>query len=65
MARAATPGTHPRFVAMITELVLERAGEEPGGAALGGMAPGPDTCPGGCCRPRAAAHGAGRPGASA
>jgi protoporphyrin/coproporphyrin ferrochelatase len=27
LARAATPGTHPRFVSMITELVRERAGE--------------------------------------
>jgi protoporphyrin/coproporphyrin ferrochelatase len=64
LARAATPGTHPRFVSMITELVRERTGEEPGRAALGGMPPGPDTCPDGCCRPRPAAHGAGRPGGS-
>jgi ferrochelatase len=65
VARAATPGTHPRFVSMITELVRERAGGEPARAALGGMASGPDTCPGGCCRPRPAAYGAGRPGGSA
>ena len=64
-ARAATPGSHPRFVSMITELVRERTGEEPARAALGGMAPGPDTCQAGCCRPRPAAHGAGRPGGSA
>jgi hypothetical protein len=50
---------------MITELVRERTGEEPARAALGGMAPGKDTCPGGCCRPRPAAGGAGRPGGSA
>jgi ferrochelatase len=64
LARAATPGTHPQFVSMITELVRERVGEEPARAALGGMAPGPDTCPDGCCRPRPAAHGPGGPGGS-
>jgi ferrochelatase len=73
LARAATPGTHPGFVSMITELVRERAddavrvrGERPTAqAALGVMAPGPDTCPDACCRPQPAAHGAGRPGGSA
>jgi ferrochelatase len=64
LARAATPGTHPQFVSMITELVRERAGEEPARATLGGMAPGPDVCPDGCCRPRAAVPGPGRPGGS-
>ena len=65
LARAATPGTHPRFVSMITELVRERTGEEPGRAALGGLAAGPDAYPDGCCRPRPATHGAGRPGGRA
>jgi ferrochelatase len=89
LARAATPGTHPHFVSMITELVRERAGDAGGEragdtgreragegtrgggdgpalrSALGGMGPGPDTCPGGCCRPRPAARGAGRPGGAA
>ncbi|HXZ72802.1 MAG TPA: ferrochelatase [Streptosporangiaceae bacterium] len=80
LARAATPGTHPHLVSMITELVRERAGEGThgggdgarGGAggsalrtALGGMGPGPDDCPDGCCRPRPAARGAGRPGGAA
>jgi len=64
LARAATPGTHPQFVSMITELVRERAGEEPARATLGGLAPGPDICPDGCCRPRPAGPGAGRPGGS-
>jgi ferrochelatase len=62
LARAATPGTHPQFVSMITELVRERTGEEPARAALGGLAPGPDTCPDGCCRARPAGPGPGRPG---
>jgi ferrochelatase len=81
VARAATPGTHPQFVSMIAELVRERAGgtgrERAGDgtrgdgdrpaprAALGGLGPGPDTCPYGCCRPRPAAPGTGRPGGAA
>jgi ferrochelatase len=52
-ARAATPGTHPRFAAMITELVRERIAlpEEPGPqAALGVMGIPHQTCPEDCCR---------------
>jgi protoporphyrin/coproporphyrin ferrochelatase len=47
--RAATPGTHPRFVAMVRELLLERddGAERP---ALGTLGPRPDTCAGTCCR---------------
>jgi ferrochelatase len=47
-ARAATPGTDPRFVAMITELVRERTCDLPR-RALGSLGPGPDACPPGCC----------------
>jgi ferrochelatase len=48
--RAATPGTDPRFVGMITELVRERLdGTRP--AALGSLGPACDTCPAGCCVP--------------
>jgi len=73
LARAATPGTHPRFVSMITELVGERArgpapagGERPAAPrALGVMGPGPDVCPEACCRPQPRDHGAGRPGGTA
>jgi ferrochelatase len=74
LARAATPGTHPRFVSMITELVRERTGQPAAGQALpgnsgqpvprpalGGLGPGPDACPRGCCVPARA----GRPGAGA
>ena len=47
-ARAATPGTDPRFVSMITDLVCERLdGTVP--LALGALGPGPDACPAGCC----------------
>ena len=64
MARAATPGTDPRFVSMITELVVERRSQPAQVQALGSLPPGPDFCPNDCCRMpaarRAAAPGAGR-----
>jgi protoporphyrin/coproporphyrin ferrochelatase len=47
-ARAATPGTDPRFVSMITDLVLERTDGAPA-AALGTLGAGPDACPADCC----------------
>ncbi|HCU93726.1 MAG TPA: ferrochelatase [Actinobacteria bacterium] len=55
LARAATPGTHPRFVSMITELVRERS-EEPGERLASPRAPGllppaPGICQNACCRP--------------
>jgi protoporphyrin/coproporphyrin ferrochelatase len=48
LARAATPGTDPRFVSMIAELVRERL-EGTAPAAIGPMGAGPDVCPAGCC----------------
>jgi ferrochelatase len=48
MERAATPGTHPKFVAMVRDLLLERHGTER--AALGTLGPRPDTCAATCCR---------------
>jgi protoporphyrin/coproporphyrin ferrochelatase len=59
-ARAATPGRHPRFASMITELVRERLclPDTPGAdhlvpdgepAALGTMGVPSQTCPAGCC----------------
>lgn len=54
-ARARTAGTHPAFVRMIRELVLERvAGAER--RALGARGPRADACAPDCC-----ASGAGRP----
>jgi protoporphyrin/coproporphyrin ferrochelatase len=48
LARAATPGTDPRFVAMITELVRERLGQAtPRG--IGDLGPALGTCGSGCC----------------
>ena len=53
-ARAATPGTDPRFASMITELVRERLAlpaEVPGPpAALGTVGIPDQTCPAECCR---------------
>jgi ferrochelatase len=62
MARAATPGTHPRFLSMITELVSERRGQLGSAHALGSLAPGPNFCQNDCC-PQPAIRRAGRPGA--
>jgi ferrochelatase len=73
-ARAATPGSHPRFVSMITELVQERLAlpddtapdnPEPDSTvpdypALGTMGVPSHDCPAGCCR----YVPAGRPGGS-
>lgn len=53
MVRAGTSGTHPAFVAMIRELVLERAAVERGESvqrpALSPLGPLHDRCPAGCC----------------
>ena len=48
LVRAATAGTHPAFVSMVGELVRERT-DGARRRCLGARAPGPDTCPGGCC----------------
>jgi ferrochelatase len=49
MVRAGVIGTHPRFVAMIRELVCERIEEQPKRLALGTLGPSPDDCAGECC----------------
>jgi ferrochelatase len=49
MVRAATVGTHPRFVRMIRELVQERLSENPERPALGSLGPSHDVCPVDCC----------------
>ena len=56
MVRAATVGTHPRFVAGIRELIAERLDPGAGRPALGDDGPSHDVCPVGCCLP-----GSGRP----
>ncbi|MBR7836233.1 ferrochelatase [Actinospica durhamensis] len=62
MARAATPGTRPDFVALVRDLLTERAAVERGEtvtrAGLSGLGAMPDLCAPGCCpNPR----GAGKP----
>ncbi|MCI0361405.1 MAG: ferrochelatase [Planctomycetaceae bacterium] len=48
--RAGTVGTHPRFVRMIRELVVERMADNPQRFALGALGPSHDVCPTDCCR---------------
>ena len=59
MVRAATVGTHPRFVGMIRELIEERLSDAPQRLALGTLGPKEDVCPDDCCvytpRPKAGA----------
>ena len=63
--RAATPGTHPRFVAMVRELLVERAateaGRHPSRPSCGGRQPSWDVCPTGCCADPRANPDAARP----
>jgi len=49
MIRAATVGTHPAFVKMIRELILERIEPERERRALGPRGPSHDFCPVDCC----------------
>jgi protoporphyrin/coproporphyrin ferrochelatase len=49
MKRAGTVGTHPAYVDMVRELIVERMTDAPGRAALGSLGPNPDTCPAECC----------------
>lgn len=62
MIRAKTAGTHPKFVAMIVELIRERIDAGAERLALGQYGPSHDVCPVDCCpapRPRpipAASH---------
>ena len=49
MVRAGTVGTHPRFVQMIRELVVERLHPEKPRLAVGQWGPSPDVCSADCC----------------
>jgi ferrochelatase len=49
MVRAATVGTHLRFIRMIRELVEERMTDWPQRLALGTLGPSHDVCPEDCC----------------
>jgi len=59
MARAATVGTHPRFVDTIRELILERMENQPA-RSLGVLPAPPTVCAPGCC-PRPVRPAAGEP----
>ena len=50
MVRASTAGTHPAFVKMIRELMLERIDNSPA-RSLGSRGPVRDVCPADCCLP--------------
>jgi protoporphyrin/coproporphyrin ferrochelatase len=47
--RGRTAGTHPRFVSMIRELIIERISGSPHRPALGCYGPSHDVCPIDCC----------------
>jgi ferrochelatase len=49
LMRAATVGTHPRFVQMIRELIVERMSDAPVRLAVGEFGPSHDVCPADCC----------------
>lgn len=51
MVRASTVGSHPDFIGMIRELILERMEERHPRKASGALGPSPDVCPAGCCLP--------------
>ena len=55
MVRAGTVGTHPAYVAMVRELIVERLSVDAPRRALGSLGPSHDRCPADCCLP-------GRPG---
>ncbi len=49
LQRVPTVGTHPRFVQMIRELIVERMTDEPERLVLGEMPPSHDVCAADCC----------------
>jgi protoporphyrin/coproporphyrin ferrochelatase len=49
MVRASTVGTHPRYVRMIRELIIERMEQSPDRPALGRFPALHDVCPENCC----------------
>lgn len=51
MVRASTPGTHPRFVRMVRELIEERLDPNLPRSSIGPDGPWPDECADDCCPP--------------
>jgi ferrochelatase len=60
LVRAATPGTHPRFVQMIVELLREQLDPDGPVLALGARGAWPTPCRDGCCPPPVRGPGAAR-----
>jgi ferrochelatase len=69
MVRAKTVGVHPKFIAMIRELILERVNPGAERRALGSLEPRQDVCEENCCpapqRPIRPQAGQSRPGGGA
>jgi ferrochelatase len=49
MVRAGTVGTHPAYVAMVRELIVERMTADSPRRALGSLGPSHDRCAPDCC----------------
>jgi ferrochelatase len=49
MVRAGTVGTHPSYVSMVRELVVERLTPDAPRRSLGSLGPNHDLCPADCC----------------
>ena len=49
MVRAKTVGVHPKFIAMIRELIVERMNASAERRALGSLGPRQEVCPENCC----------------
>ena len=49
MVRAGTVGTHPAYVRMVRDLIVERMTADPVRPALGSLGPNHDFCPVDCC----------------
>jgi ferrochelatase len=64
MTRTPTVGTHPRFISMLRELIVERLESKPTRAVLGNLPPLPDQCPVDCCLYTPPQRPAARPTAS-
>jgi len=66
MVRAKTVGVHPKFVAMIRDLIVERMSPNTERLALGSLGPRPDVCADDCCpapqRPLRPMAAQGKPG---
>jgi ferrochelatase len=62
MARAKTVGVHPKFIAMIRELIVERINPNSERRALGSLGGRQDICAEDCCPAPKRPPGTGRPG---